>query len=416
MTSRVTALLLIMANGLWDPVLQMIFSAVILVSISVFVLIVLGRNLDGFGYAVLAALLTALTAVPYGYESVLMGMNTQFYCVILFSFLAMYLISREDRLSASSISGLVAGTLAYFSVVSGALVFLACFAVVAIRMFLGLTKGRQPWILAVLLLLAFVLALAFTPTIEGHKVLRAHSANEFRDAYLAIESWPLLPYLNLGALIVNGPWILLAWRTLRRPAEAGNVAWVLLAFGLWNGLQFGALAFGRASLISSSRYLDSAAFNVVLNYVCLAMLCDRRRVIQLVWIGIVCTGLYVQSRPVWMEVQNRLDTSLKQEANVKSFLATGHFLPGASGSDRSLPYPDADRLSNLLSDPRVKAFLPSNLQAAMPGEASRRDRLGVVRDLLLRSGPYLTGCGLLLLSMLITGRFLRFSRHRQVQI
>ena len=87
----------------------------------------------------------------------------------------------------------------------------------------------------------------------------------------------------------------------------------------------------------------------------------------------------------------------------RAFLATGQFLPGASGDDLSLPYPDAKRLADLLSDERVRRFLPSNLQPAiagerLPNEASiRRDRLGGFRDALLAAGPYLAVVGFLLL-------------------
>jgi len=198
--------------------------------------------------------------------------------------------------------------------------------------------------------------------------------------------------------------------------EGEGLAWLLLAFGLWNGLQFAALAFGRAQAIASSRYLDTAAFNVILNCICLAILCGRRRIIQLVWIGIIGVGLYAQSSRAWTEAQHRFDTALRQESNVRSFLASGYFLPGASGADLSLPYPDTARLSRLLSDPRVKRLLPSNLQAAIPhrdaGDVPRRERLGFLRDVLLRVGPYLAGVGLLVLLSLIMDSILRAGRAR----
>lgn len=415
MTSRVATLLLITANGLWDPVLQMIFNAAVHVGVGVLVLKLLGRHLDTFGYAAVAVLLTIMIAVPYDWENVLMGMETQFYCVILFSLLAMYLIARSGDLSAASILGLIAAALAFFSVVSGALAFLACLAVVVSYRLLGLVKGWQPWVLAALLLLAFVLAVESTPTIEVQKTLGAHSVREFRKAFLALASWPLWPYVNVGAFVLNLPWIWLAWRTLRRPPEAGNVAWVLLAFGLWNGLQFAALAYGRALAIAAPRYFDSVTFNVILNGVCLSILCGRRRIVQVAWIGFVLVGLYAQSRSAWTGAQWRFTTALRQESNVKSFLASGHFLPGASGEDFSLPYPHTERLTNLLSDPRVRRILPSNLQAAIPregaGDVERRDRLGVLRDALLRCGPYLAGAGMLLWLSLITGFLLQTAAY-----
>jgi hypothetical protein len=213
---------------------------------------------------------------------------------------------------------------------------------------------------------------------------------------------------------MNLPWMLLAWRTLRRLPQAGNVAWVLLAFGLWNGLQFAALAYGRAHGIEASRYLDIVVFSVALNGLCLFTLSGKRRLIQLVWMGIVVAGLYRQSHTAWWGARHRLDTALQEESNVKSFLATGHFLPGANGKDLSLPYPDAERLSHWLSDPTVRRILPSNLQAAVPREeartADRHQRLGGLRDALLWSGPYLAATGVLFLLALVAGAISQAAR------
>jgi hypothetical protein len=417
-TSRVPGLLLMLANGLWDPVLQMIFNAAIHVGIGAFVLLVLGRKLDTFGSAVLAVLLTIVIAVPYSWENTLMGMETQFYCVVLFSLLAFYLIAQEGDLSALSILGLIAGVIAFFSVASGALAFLSCLALVVGYRILGLTKGSGPWLLAGLLLLAFVLAIAFTPRLNGINSPGAHSVREFRKAYLWLAGWPFPEHPNFGGLIVNLPWMLLVWRTLRRPPQPGNIVWVLLAFGSWNVLQFVALAYGRASLVWSSRYLDSVTFNVILNFICLATLVGRRWLVQVVWATIIAGGLYTQSGKALSDPQWRLDTALRQEGNVKSFLENGQFPPDASGKNLTLPYPNDEQLKGWLSDPKVRRILPSNLQAAIPkeevGEDKRYDRLGVLRDGLLRSGPYLAGAGVLLLVMLILGFMLQAGRARWV--
>ena len=83
----------------------------------------------------------------------------------------------------------------------------------------------------------------------------------------------------------------------------------------------------------------------------------------------------------------------RQEANVRTFLATGAFPPGAAEQRLALPYPKASRLAAQLSDRRVQRFLPSNLQSAIPAgngamAPPRHDRLGWLRDgLLAASGP-----------------------------
>ena len=90
------------------------------------------------------------------------------------------------------------------------------------------------------------------------------------------------------------------------------------------------------------------------------------------------------------DLQDRRQMSLVEERNVKICLETGAFPPGAGDAPSTLPYPDTQRLAELLSDRRVRRFLPSNLQQAIPSnDASQagvtRDRLEGIRDMLLKS-------------------------------
>jgi hypothetical protein len=123
---------------------------------------------------------------------------------------------------------------------------------------------------------------------------------------------------------------------------------------------------------------------------------------------VIAVGWAIQTaRHVPQELQARHLLSLRQEENVKAFVTTGTYLPGASNADLSIPYPLPKRLDGLLSDPRVRRFLPGTFQDAMAkqgksGEAAaKRDRLAGVRDALLRVGPYLASIGLLLFLLVV---------------
>ena len=137
----------------------------------------------------------------------------------------------------------------------------------------------------------------------------------------------------------------------------------------------------------------------------------RRRVWLAGWVAAVAAGWIAETaRHVPRELAARHAMSLQQEKNVRAFLITGAFPPGASNADLSIPYPFAGRLEQLLSDPRVRRLLPSIFQDAVasaqaPAAASPgRDRLGGIRDALLRAGRYLTPAGLLLLVVLMFAR------------
>ena len=404
--TRLMSLALIWANGLWDPILQMIVNAAIHVALGVGILMVFDKHLDRGAFAGLAILTVMLVAVPNATENPLVGLQTHFYCVLLFGCSAIFLIAGEYGFSALRILGIAAAALSFLSLASGALVFLACGGVVIAKRVLRVESGWRPWAFAAVLFACFVLALSVTPTIAAHKVFAAHSAREFLIAFLRQASWPIRYPLEVSALVVNAPLVMVAWRTLRKPPPSNNIAWVLLALGLWNALQFAALAYGRAAMSEASRYLDIRALGLIINFICAAIISDtgRKRLLAASWVVAIVIGWAFQTAiDVPKQLQERYSTSVQQEKNVRAFLATGQFLPGASGDDLSLPYPDAKRLADLLSDERVRRFLPSNLQPAiagerLPNEASmRRDRLGGFRDALLAAGPYLAVVGFLLL-------------------
>jgi hypothetical protein len=417
LTTRVVSLLLMAANGLWDPILEMIVNATIHVALGISILIVIGRHLDRYAFAALAAVTAILLAVPNAVENPVWGLETHFYCVLLFGFIAIDLLVRDAESTARRAIGVIVAILSFFSLAAGAFVFLACAAVVIAKRLLGVERGRWEWAFAAALLAGCVLAVMATPILAAHEVYRAHSVGEFFRAFAAVAGWLLRPYLIVATVVVNAPWLALAWRTLRRPPPSNDIAWVLLALGLWLGLQFAALAFARAFGIDATRYLDVCALNLIVNFACAAVMGGgplRKRLVA-GWVAVIAVGWVIQTvRHVPQELQARHLLSLRQEENVKAFLTTGRYLPGASNADLSIPYPLPNRLDGLLSDPRVRRFLPSAFQDAMAkqlpaGEAStKRDRLAGIRDALLRAGPYMASIGLLLfllaLGMLFASR------------
>jgi hypothetical protein len=423
LTARVVSLALFAANDLWDPLLQMIFNAALHVALAVGILLVLGKHLGCGAFAALAALILVIVAVPFAAESVLMSVQTHFYGLLLFGFITICLIAPGSGLSLLRFTGIAAATLSFLSLASGALVFLACAVVVGMKRVLGVEKGWQTWAMAALLFAGFIIALAVTPTIEAHKVLAAQSVRDFVRGFLILASWPFWPFYILGGLLVNVPALLFMWRMLRKPPPGDNLAWVVLALGLWASLQFAALAIGRSSGITASRYLDIVALNVVINFVCAATMSGTRprQILTSVWLGCIAAGLIVHGVTITpRELDWRYNTAVQQEKNVKAFLAKGQFPPGASARGFSLPYPRSDRLAALLSDESVRRFLPSNLQPTMtvgrrPEEAAaRRDRLGGLRDALLAIGPSLAVAGLIAFMLEIAAGLLgaiRRSRH-----
>src|SRR5262249_60391660 len=120
------------------------------------------------------------------------------------------------------------------------------------------------------------------------------------------------------------PFRSLARGRLRKRAARDSVAWIMLGLGLWNGLQFAALAVGRAvHAIDSTRYLDVCAFSLIVNFACAALLAGgrRQRLLAGVWLFVIAAGWAVQTaQHVPQELAARHALTLLQEKNVRAFL------------------------------------------------------------------------------------------------
>jgi len=404
---RLIALGLFAANGAWDPILEMVVNAAIHVALGAGILLTFGRHLDRCGFATLAVTTAVLLAVPNAIENPLWGVETHFYALLLFGFIAIDLLCRDGGSWVRFGAGIGAGLLAFLSLASGALVFLAGAAVALVKRILRVEAGRRAWAAAAVMVACFALAVWLTPVVAAHKALRPRDVWQFVQAFETLAAWPFHAHVTVATLFVNAPLAILAWSCLRKPAPRDSPTWPLLGLGLWNGLQFAALAFGRAAAIGAPRYLDICALNLIVNFVAAAVAADsgRRRLLVAAWLAVVGVGWGTETvhehLPQQLAARHRL--GLVDERNVRAFLTTGAFPPGASTADWSIPYPDAAHLAAVLANPAVRKILPSVFQDAVAGSpVPARDRLLGVRDALLRAGPWLgiAGALMMLLTML----------------
>jgi hypothetical protein len=335
---------------------------------------------------------------------------TPYYCVLLFGCVAIWLLTRHPGFSLAGVIGLGAATLAFLSLAGGALVFLVCALVVIAKRLLGAEKGWQPWAFAALLLAMFVISGLFVPFHTSNDAIKAHDLSQFFYAEWTLVSWPFNFHWIVPIFFVNAPAVIFSWRTLRQPPPGNATAWALMGVSLWITLFYLGLAYGRGAAINATRYFDFCSLSLMINYICAGSLIatPRSRALVVGWAAAIAIGGVLQTMEYApQELRQHHAMALQQEANVKSFLATGTFLPGATYGanwmDRSLPYRDPARLAGLLSDDRVRRFLPDNLRVAIPADRSseaappRREHLAGLRDAILGMGPLLSGLGLVLL-------------------
>jgi hypothetical protein len=300
------------------------------------------------------------------------------------------------------------GIASFFSTVSGALTLGAALAVAAAQMALRRRRGTRE--LAALALHAALVAimLADIPKLAHHADLVSQSWQQSFIALITAAGWPVIThdwmvrFRILAVLALNAPLLLVAAGVLWRRPPMHDHRWFLLGLGAWVALQIAALAHGRAAGVWSSRYFDIFTVGLLVNGACALALWHRlaRRpaagIAATLWLAVALTGLAQKAQGPLPQELARRDTEVRHQAeNVKRFLVTGDVVHLRDKPSLHIPYPEAERLRSLLSDPAIRGVLP----AAVSSEAKQ---IRLVRTP-LRYGPLLVPFGLALLLIGVAG-------------
>jgi len=365
--TRLLSLLIFNMTGVWDNLIGARVNILVAACIPLIILLFLMRQkaLHGPRWLVLIVIITQFS-LPFAFENLLIGFQSQFYFLIIFTLLAIILATRYPD-SLMAIAGvLVLSWLSVLTMASGILTPLAVVGVYALQGFLKRQLNWKHLGLAIILLGLSAAGYAIMPQIEANQIYRSRNIPEvlralrFILAWPASEGWPAALALWLPALAMV-PWLLRS-RTLTRADlfMAGCVMWSLA--------QAFAIAYGRGQSMGSvsSRYTELFTIGLIGNAWFAARFVEitiqNRRV---VWLGAVFFVVFTMGHITRYhhDMQNVYEShglSLKQESNVRKYLKTGD--PSVLVQRQfEIPYPDSVRLRSLLDNPTVRNILPPYL-------------------------------------------------------
>lgn len=374
--SRLLSLLLLELNGRWDPILQMVVNAGLHVMALFLLVKALGRGLGEAGLWILALTTALLFAIPFGWENTLAGFQSQFYLLVIMAVAALDVGADAKGLSTRWCLAVALGLASYFAMASGALTLIALSTLYGGQILQRRRVGGREYVaLAIMLTVALVL-LSGVPTIPQHNPMKAQSLLQFAIAAAEASSWPLSWPGNFGAhnvwrhfalnlagtLFVNVPLLCVLYFAAKRDDDHQRLD-RLATFGVWVFLQTASLAYGRATDVHASRYLDVIVVGVVINVACLLYLVQStaHRHVQRTaagWLSIVIVSVVYAGLKVPPFVMERWRQTQQQTVNTKAFLATGDQTNLTGKPYLDIPYPSAERLINLASDPSIRSVLP----------------------------------------------------------
>jgi hypothetical protein len=356
-------------RGGWDPIFDMLVNGLFAAFAGVIYAATVVPAAPERWRPLVFGFLAFCLVLPIGFENTLMGMNSHFFLFILFSVLAVVLMSRAAAFSRQWLGGFFCALPLEFTLASGALTPMAAASVALLQVAIGVRSRswREIAGLALQLAAGILMRISTIPHETGVVSLQAHNVGDFLWAAISVASLPLFPVV--GLVLVHAPLVWLLIRTLRDRLPVSAAPWRLLAIAAWVASQLLAIAYSRYQTPLSSRYLDIVVLLLPLDLVALtAMLArargvsaSRLRVYAGAWLFVVVlavgAGAYLSSwRLAWQE-KTELDMS---QLKVTAFLASGDRarLDGAVG----WIYPDLDRLAEMLTDPEVRTFLPAEVQ------------------------------------------------------
>src|ERR1700677_1237516 len=402
-TTRLLALSELILNGIWNPLLQMVINAGIHI-LAMIILITLMTRVVGRGY--LAALLTfsaLLFGLPFGWENTLNGFQVQFYFVLLFSVVSLWLMTTYEPFSIWWNLGIFSSVLAFFSLASGIFCLAASTALGIIFCLFQLRKTKRQLAAIILIAGLFIAGFALTPVVAGLQNLKAASVPQFIKALSTILCWPS-PNLFLG-LFQNGPPLVFGVLMFKQRPAANNPKWFLIALIIWMAGTASSIAYGRVNDPLLSRYLDLFTISILIDFSCLLVIFEEYKKKWKKWsffglmIWVLSVGLslqlYTQTGFVWYT-----NSKIVQEINTKNYVATGDINNLKNKPFIHIPYPanvpspgeGVKHLAKILDIPEIRNILPSNI--APPDRPIKDGRFDKLVNLLLANYYVFIGLGL----------------------
>jgi hypothetical protein len=368
-TTRLLALALLELNGrVWNPVLQMQINAILHTFALSTLLFYLSKIFSSAYKTALFIFSAVLFSIPFGWENTLAGFQSQFYFLLLFSFIFLWAMSAYKTYSAKWWVGAVSGGLCLFTLASGALTVLAGSLILITRRIIAKDKEGTAITAILLLIVMAIVAIVLTPSVAGHSVLKAQSTTQFLLAFAKVISWPI-SNIGIGILIVQMPLIWGVLKILRDSNYHSSRFYFIIAVAAWLFGQFFSIAYGRVGGANSSRYLDLFAIGLVLNFSVLMFLRMQASTQHkfryglgiAIWLTTIGLGFVMSADNLSEELRTKASQGFNQEKNVRAYLCSGDIRFLKNKPYMFVPYPAPDRLKSLLDNPTIRRILPGNI-------------------------------------------------------
>ena len=356
-------------GGHWDARIELVANACLAAAVASALVMVLAGSFGTLQKAALGAASVGLYGASLSYENTLAGFQSQFYFLLLVPGAHLWASTTAREWSSRWWLSFVLGLASLVTMASGLLSSSAVVMVIALYSVQErrLSPARITMMAANLLL--FGLGWMLQVDRDYHDFLKAPTPWAWADAFLHQLAWPS----SMMAIAIL-PCVILGLTLFSVATGRGGVSLrMLAAFCLWGWLQCAAIAYARGGVDHgyASRYTDILSVTVLVNGVLGVHLAGQlapgwaRRAL------VAAIGLYSVA-VVWgisreEAIVDREDLEPMRSMNEDRLTSVRDFLreptPGFYKREpwTQLPYPSAERLATLLSNPAIRSILPPSV-------------------------------------------------------
>ncbi|MDR6805173.1 hypothetical protein J2Y45_002519 [Dyadobacter sp. BE34] len=365
--TRLLSLLIFNITGVWDNLIEARVNILVAACIPLIFLLFLMRQkaLYGARWLVLIAII-AQFALPFAFENVLVGFQSQFYFLITFTLLAIILAALYPDSLLAMAGVLVLSWLSVLTMASGIFTPLAAAGVYALQGFQKREINGKHVGLAVVLVGLAIIGYSIMPQIEANHIYRARNLSDMRKALRFILAWPVSKSWPAAIVLWIPGLAMVPWLLRNRTLSCADL--FMAGCVIWSLAQTLAIAYGRGQEMGgvSSRHSELFTPGLIGNAWFAARFIEVTfKNKRITWLGAVffivfIMGHITRRKRDMLAVHQTYDLSMKQETNVRKYLKTGN--PAVLVQPQfEIPYPDSIRLRSLLDNPTIRPILPPYL-------------------------------------------------------
>lgn len=364
--TRLLSLLLFEITDEWNNLTEARFNILLASAIPILLISVLLKDgaLREMRWFILSVLL-AQFALPFPFENLLVGFQSQFYFLILFTLTSLILVTYRQESGYAAAAVLVLCILSVTTMGSGFLTAVAVAGVCVLNWYTRSTLSIRNLLLILALIVIAVVGYFLVPQIPNHQVFRPQNISQFINALGYILSWPTADH-QPAFLLWTPAVVMIPMLLFRKNMTRADL--LMAGCFIWSFLQAGAIAYGRGQELTvvASRYTELFSLGLIANAWFSVRFMERYSSYRLRWLAVAFFltffyGHWTRFNPEFHYMKLNHEESLIQTHNVCMYLKTGDksFL---QKTGREIPFPNPERLQMLLDNRTIRGMLPEPMR------------------------------------------------------